>query len=318
MVSILITGASGFIGSFLVEEALKRGWKTWAGVRPTSNLRYLKDDRILFIDLDFSDKEKLKQQISQHIANHGSWDYIVHNAGVTKCVDNKDFEKINYQHTVHFIEALKETDNLPQKFIYMSSLSVSLTNNLYGQSKRKTELYLQSLNNFPYQIIRPTGVYGPREKDYFLMLKTVKSGLDVAAGFKKQYLTFIYVTDLSIAVFLALESPLKQKIYEISDGNVYTDAEYTNLVRKLLNKKLVLRIKIPLFLVYAVSVLSEFFSKMAGKTSTLNRDKYIIMKQRDWRCNPDLSPQELGFSPAYNLEEGLTESIKWYRENGWL
>lgn len=79
--NILITGASGFIGSFVVEEALNRGMETWAAVRPTSSRKYLTDSRIHFIELDFSSQEKLEESLQPY-----TFDYIVHAAGVTKCL----------------------------------------------------------------------------------------------------------------------------------------------------------------------------------------------------------------------------------------
>ena len=83
---ILITGASGFIGSFIVEEALNRDMEVWAAVRKTTSRRYLKDKRINFIELDFNSKDELKRQLADH-----QFDYIVHAAGVTKCIDKADF-----------------------------------------------------------------------------------------------------------------------------------------------------------------------------------------------------------------------------------
>lgn len=87
---ILITGASGFIGSFIVEEALKRGFETWAGVRATSSRRYLTDSRIHFVELNLADEGELEKQLSGH-----DFDYIVHAAGATKCIHKDDFFKIN-------------------------------------------------------------------------------------------------------------------------------------------------------------------------------------------------------------------------------
>ncbi len=316
--SILITGASGFIGSFLVEKALSSGWETWAGIRRTSSKEYLKNENIHFIDLNFSNKELLKDQISTYTTQFGKWDYIVHSAGVTKCLHVSDFDRINYLFTVNFIEALRETGNIPEKFVLMSSLSAREPDTYYGASKQKAEKYLQHLSDFPHIILRPTGVYGPREKDYYLMLKTMKSGLNISVGFETQYLTFVYVKDLVKAVFLAFETDLTNKIYPVSDGKTYTDSEYTRLAGKLLGKKNILQIKIPLCLLYLISCLSEFIFRIAGKTSTLNRDKFKLMKRRNWECEIRPLINDLGFHPEYHLEQGLKESIDWYKTNGWL
>ena len=105
---VLVTGASGFIGSFLVEGGLERGMHTWAGIRRTSSRKYLQDQRIRFAELDFGNKEKLKSQLAMHKQEHDGWDYIIHCAGVTKCLHKEDFDKGNYQATVHFVETLKE------------------------------------------------------------------------------------------------------------------------------------------------------------------------------------------------------------------
>lgn len=332
---ILVTGASGFIGSFLIEKALDKNYDTWAGIRESSSREYLQDSRIQFIDLQFGNREKLAEQLNEFRSKYGKFDYIIHNAGVTKCLDPKDFDKVNFQYTANFIDALIETQSIPEKFILMSSLSafgtgdeinyspIKLTdspnpNTAYGISKLKAEQYLQEKGNFPYIILRPTGVYGPREKDYFLMIKTVRSGLDVGAGFKPQHLTFIYVRDLVDAAFLGLESEIKNRAYFVADGDVYTDKEYTQLVKESIGKKRVVSLKVPLWILKIVSIVAEDISKLTKKPSTLNRDKYKIMKQRNWEC--DIAPlvNDLDFSAKYNLQEGLKESIEWYYKNGWL
>ena len=96
MESILITGASGFIGSFIVEEALKRRFSVWAGVRPTSSRQYLKNRKIHFLELDFAHPNELRAQLSGHKGTYNKFDYIVHCAGVTKCFDKKAFDYVNY------------------------------------------------------------------------------------------------------------------------------------------------------------------------------------------------------------------------------
>lgn len=335
MKNVLVTGASGFIGSFLIEKSLELGYTTWAGIRKSSSKKYLQDKRIKFIDFDLKNKAILKEQLKQFITENGRFDYIIHNAGVTKCLSEKEFEQVNYINTKHFIDVLIELEAIPQKFVLMSSLSAlgawdeinyssatELTppnpNTIYGQSKMNAEKYLRSRENFPYIILRPTGVYGPREQDYLMMIKTIKAGFDIGAGFKTQYLTFIYVKDLADVAFATLTSEQTNKIYNISDGNVYTDQEYTSILKKITDKKYVLRLRIPLIVIYTVSIFSEFLSKTAKRPSTLNRDKYKIMKQRNWKCDINSLKHDLNYKPKYSLRLGLEESFAWYRENGWL
>lgn len=332
---ILITGASGFIGSFLVDTALSKGYEVWAGIRRTSSKEYLKDMRINFIELNFNDRQTITEQLCSHFSAHGRFDYIIHNAGATKCLRKEDFDRINFKNTANFIDALIESSHPPQKFILMSSLSVmgkgdeinytpfNLTdlpkpNTAYGRSKLKAEEYLKKQTRLPYIIFRPTGVYGPREKDYLMMIKSIKSGLNISAGFRPQHLTFIYVSDLADAIFAGIESTVLNKTYFVSDGDVYTDKEYTELIKKTLNKKHTLNFKIPLFLLKGISIISESVSFLTEKASTLNRDKYIIMSQRNWKC--DISPliNDLNFKAKYNLRDGLKESIDWYKQHKWL
>ena len=332
---VLVTGASGFIGSFLVEGGLERGMQTWAGVRRTSSRKYLQDNRIRFAELNFGDKLKLKEQLAVHKQEHEGWDYIIHCAGVTKCLHKEDFDKGNYQATVNFVETLYELDMVPERFIYISSLSIfgpiheenylpisecdeAQPNTAYGVSKLKSEKYLQSLSDFPYVIYRPTGVYGPRERDYFLMAQSIKQHVDFAAGFKRQDITFIYVKDLVQAVYLGVKPEALRRAYFVSDGQVYESRTFSELIQQELGNPWVLRIKCPLAILKVISSIAEFGAKCMGKTSTLNRDKYNIMKQRNWRC--DISPlvTELGFHPEYPLDRGVKEIIAWYKKEGWL
>ena len=120
---ILITGASGFIGSFIVEEALRRGFETcfetWAAVRKSSSREWLKDERINFIELNLSSKEQLKEQLKDK-----AFDYVVHAAGVTKCLNKQDFRRINTEGTKNLVDALLEVKMPLKRLVFVSSLSV--------------------------------------------------------------------------------------------------------------------------------------------------------------------------------------------------
>jgi nucleoside-diphosphate-sugar epimerase len=150
------------------------------------------------------------------------------------------------------------------------------------------------------------------------MAQSVKQHVDFAAGFKRQDITFIYVKDLVQAVYLGAKPEALRRAYFVSDGEVYASSTFSDLIKKELGNPWLLRIKCPLFLLKGISVVAEWGAKCAGKTSTLNRDKYNIMKQRNWRC--DISPivHELGFCPEYLLERGVKETIAWYKKEGWL
>lgn len=335
MESILITGASGFIGSFVVEEAVRKGYATWAGMRPSSSKRYLQDDSIRFVNLDYAHPEVLRKQLEEHKEQHGAFDYIVHCAGVTKCFDKKDFERVNFEQTHNFVEALRVLDMVPKVFIYLSSLSIfgaihesdyqpiveqdiPQPNTAYGESKLKSERYLQGLVDFPYLILRPTGVYGPREKDYYLMAKSIKSHADFSVGYHRQDITFVYVKDVVQAIFLGIEKQIHGRCYFLSDGEVYQSRTFSDLIIKEMGNPFVVRIKSPIWFFKMVCAVSEAWSKLTHSTGTLNTDKYHIMKQRNWRCDITPAERELGYKPQYNLQRGVKETIEWYKEEGWL
>ena len=337
---ILITGASGFIGSFIVEEALKRGFETWAAMRKNSSKAFLHDERIHFIELNLSSEEQLRQQLSNH-----SFDYVVHAAGVTKCLNKEDFHRINTVGTQNLVRAIMALGMPLKRFVYISSLSIMgaireqqpyteireddtpKPNTAYGRSKLETERWLDQMNQerargneelFPFVILRPTGVYGPRERDYFMMAKSIKAHTDFAVGYQPQDITFVYVTDVVQAVFLAMEKGVTGRRYFLSDGKVYQSATFSNLIHQELGRPWWIRITAPIWLLRIITFCGEYIGRWTGQVTALNNDKYYIMRQRNWRCDITPARQELGFEPLVQLEEGVRRAIAWYRENGWL
>jgi len=328
---ILITGASGFIGSFIVEEALSRGFETWAAIRKSSSKAFLQDKRIHFIELNLSSEKQLTEELKGM-----EFDYVVHAAGVTKCLHKEDFFRINTEGTKNLVWALQNLKMPLKRFVYISSLSImgaireeqpyreiregdkAQPNTAYGKSKLETEQWLDTLSDFPYIILRPTGVYGPRERDYFMMAKSIKAHTDFAVGFKQQDITFVYVTDVVQAVFLALEKGENGRRYFLSDGEVYQSSTFSDLIRKELGNPWWIRITAPLWLLRIITFCGEYIGHITGKVTALNNDKYNIMKQRNWRCDIMPARQELGYEPKVKLEEGVHKSILWYKKNKWL
>lgn len=330
--TILIIGAGGFIGGFIAAEALRRGYDTWVGVRATTSRRYLDDPRLHFAVFDYDDPEAVRATLRQAAPETGRWDYIIWNLGATKCANFSDFNRINFMYPRTFVNLLIEMDMVPDKFLYMSSLSalgpadektytpitsrtVPDPNTRYGLSKIKTETFLETLPSFPWVIFRPTGVYGPHERDYLMMVKSIDAGWDFGVGYRRQLLTFIYVDDLVTAMFQALESDATvRRKYIISEDRAYTQSEFRRLTARLLGRKLVIPVRLPLWAVYIASAVAEEIGRARLKPSTLNRDKYKIMKQRNWSCDISDARRDFGFSPRFSLEEGMRRTVGAYLE----
>ena len=331
LMDILITGASGFIGSFIVEEALRRGMNVWAAMRKTSSRKYLTDSRINFIELDLSSQTRLVEQMTGLC-----FDVVVHAAGATKCLHKEDFFKVNTDGTRNLVRALQQLQMPLKRFVYVSSLSVygpvreqrpyseikesdmPRPNTAYGQSKLDSERFLDTLEDFPCVTLRPTGVYGPRECDYFMMAKSIKGHTDFSVGYKPQDLTFVYVLDVVQAVFLAIERGKSGRKYFLSDGKVYSSRTFSDLIHRELGRPWLLRIKAPIWVLRVVTFFGEYVGRITGKVSALNNDKYNIMRQRNWRCDIAPASEELGYTPQYDLERGVPLTVKWYCDNGWL
>lgn len=335
---ILITGASGFIGSFLVARGLELGFDVWAAVRKSSSRRYLQDPRIHFLELDFDDDDLLAAQLEKHVAEHGAFAHVLHAAGATKARCEADFVRVNAEGTARLARQLLQTKALPAstgRFVFFSSLSVygpvreednrpilesdeQMPDTAYGRSKQQAEQELAHIPDLNYIILRPTGVYGPREKDYFLMAKSIIQRVDFSVGYKPQTITFIYVRDLVEAAYLALSHGESGRAYFLTDGHNYSSRDFSDLLQKELNIRGVLHIKAPIWFLKLVCFINGGLASLFGKTTTLNMDKFNILKQRNWQCDIRPAEQELGYRPQYPLERGVKETVNWYIQNGWL
>ncbi|MDE6491171.1 MAG: NAD(P)-dependent oxidoreductase, partial [Muribaculaceae bacterium] len=261
------------------------------------------------------------------------WDYVIYNLGATKCANFADFNRINYGYLKNFASALIASTKMPERFLYMSSLSalgpgdekgytplgdntIPRPNTRYGLSKIKAETYIETIPDFPYIIFRPTGVYGPHERDYLMMIKSIDNHWDFGVGYRRQLLTFIYVEDLVDAMFMALESGVVRKKYIISEGRAYSQKEFRRIVAEELGGKWVIPMRLPMWMIYAASVVAEKWGVMTMKPSTLNRDKFKIMKQRNWNCDVSDAVRDFNFTARYPLETGIAETVEAYRKGG--
>lgn len=328
----MIVGAGGFIGGFLVREGLSRGLSVWAGVRPSTSRRYLGYPELGFVEFDnFESPEAIAASLKGALPEGETFDYVIYNLGATKCTNFADFNRINFSYLRNFIRAMEIAGLQPERFVYMSSLSalgkgdekgytpmsgdmVPDPDTRYGLSKIKAETLLDMNTWLRWTIMRPTGVYGPHEQDYLMMIKAIERHFDFGVGFRKQLLTFIYVEDLARAVYDAMASSntLRRK-YIISEKRAYTQSEFRHIVAEELGVRFVIPVRLPLWATYVASVVSEKYGVATLKPSTLNRDKYKIMKQRNWSCDVSDAVRDFGFNPIVDLRTGIRNTIASYR-----
>lgn len=330
MARILITGATGFVGTHLVKEAISRGYEVYAGVRLSSNTEQLTKLGVRTVVLDFSDEESMRKSLMALPV----FDHIIHNAGLTKAAKANDYFETNTYNTQRFINAVIKAESCANKFLFVSSLAAygpgkpdcreAVKNSdtphpvtYYGKSKLQAEKYLTSQSELPYIILRPTSVYGPGEKDLFQFISLINKGFEFYMGKNVQQLTFVYVKDLVRVMLDSLESPYKNQSYFVTDGNTYTNTQLAQIVKQTMGKKTI-SIKFPMPIVRLVAAISESVSKTTGSMSILNKDKLNELTATNWQCNISNLVADLAYKPEYPLEKGMQETISWYKEHKWI
>jgi nucleoside-diphosphate-sugar epimerase len=325
---VLITGASGFVGYHLVEAALQAELEVHAAIRPGSAVGHLQPFDLRYTCLDYTRPEALVEELQRQ-----QYQYIIHAAGITKARSAQEYNQVNAGFTRNLAAAVLQAGIPLKKFVFVSSLAAlgptcyqdpqAIAENrqpapltAYGRSKLLAESYLAGLPQLPWVVLRPTAVYGPRERDIFLVLETLHRGLDPYIGRQPQWLSFVYVQDLAQAALLALAAPGQQLSYNLSDGQRYDRYALADITRRVLGKK-ALRFHLPLGLVQVVARLLE--ATYAGKKMpALNREKLLELTAANWHCSIVRARQDLGFVPRYDLEKGLALTLAWYRQQQWL
>ncbi|SIQ85076.1 NAD-dependent epimerase/dehydratase family protein [Pontibacter lucknowensis] len=326
---VLITGASGFVGHHLVEAAVQAGLEVYAAVRPSSEVAHLQNFDIHYTSLKFNDSAALVKELEEK-----QYHYIIHAAGITKAKSEQEYNSVNADYTQKLALAALEADIPLKKFVFISSLaalgpvvysdttpiheqSKAQPVTAYGKSKLLAEQYLAELKDLPLVVLRPTAVYGPREKDIFIVLKTLNLGLEPYISNKPQWLSFVYVKDLARAVIQALGSEIHHAYYNVSDGNSYDRYALATITKRILGRKAI-RFHVPMGVVTVMARLLEAAYATSSKMPALNKEKLNELAAENWNCSIDRIRQDLGFVPEYDLEKGLAHTLKWYKENNWL
>jgi len=219
-----------------------------------------------------------------------------------------------------------------KRFVFISSLASigpsknaaeSITENTprnpvtaYGKSKLNAENNLKKVD-IAATVFRPTAIYGPREKDIFIVTKTLCKGIDPYIGRTAQQLSFVYGPDMGEIAVKALKQTGGNAEYNITDGKSYSRYAYADIVKGILNKKAV-RFHLPLPVIKAVLFVVERINRAMKKVSPVSIEKLNELTAVNWTCDISKAKKELGFEPKFDLEKGLKASLDWYKENKWL
>lgn len=322
MKKILVTGASGFIGGHLVEFLIRNGYRVRSLVRQTSDLTHL---RSLSVECCFGDVCQKKSLIK----TIKDVDYIIHLAGLIKAKNNNDYYLVNTQGTKNILEVTLENNPNLKKFIFISSQAVAGPNkdskplkeinqpnpiSHYGKSKLEAEKIVKKFSQkFPTVILRPSLVYGPRDKETLIYFRLFKFGLKANLD---RLFSACYIEDFLEACLLALEKDVPSgSIYFISDDSFYSIKEINSYLKSFLKPKIVFPIPFISITLYFLAVLLKIFSK---EPSIVNIDRLKEILVKSWTCDISKAKKELGYQPKIFLREGLAKTISWYKKHNWL
>lgn len=319
-----ITGGTGFIGSHLVDHLLKDGnHELRCMVR--SNEKWLEGKEYKKVNCDLNDIPALQKAMD-------GVDVVFHLAGVVKAKDTKVFERVNVEGTENLLRVAQKL-GVPKVIISSSQAAAGPSVNKpvteddemmpvsrYGESKKRMEQMIHRIADKTQQvtIIRPSSVYGPREEDIYTFFKIASKGICpiVGRGHGKA-ISMAHVDDIVNGLLLAASHNHNGvRTYFISSERGYDWHEIRDATSQALGRKL-LTINVPAKMVKSVGKFTEKTASFFGNYPVMNEDKAREMVL-SWVCSVDKAVKELGYKQRIDLNEGIHDTIKWYKRHNWL
>jgi nucleoside-diphosphate-sugar epimerase len=322
---VLVTGATGFVGSHLVDRLLECGAAVRCLARRTSSLQYLDTSRV---ELCYGDAPEGLERAIQGV------DVVFHVAGVTKALDSRDYYRGNVGLTEDLLRACERSTAPPARLVVVSSLAAAgpspggsplgedaqphpLTH--YGKSKLAAELAVRASRfGASSVILRPAVVYGPRDTDVLQVFRSVSKGRMFKIGRGPSYFSYIYVKDLADALLAAASSPTASgRTYFLANPQPVSWDEFGAEAAAILGRKL-RSVAAPAAVAYLAGWCAELASRFRGAPGILSREKVREARCRYWICNTSRAREELGFAPQRSLEQGMRETLAWYKDTKWV
>jgi len=260
-------------------------------------------------------------------------DYIIHIAGITKAKRRSEFFLGNTKTTQQLLTAASLSKKV-KKVCFISSLTAvgPSSNGLplsetapchpittYGKSKLEAEYVCKEfMDRIPIVILRPPGVFGPRDTEILEMFKWVSHGFRPVIGSSDKTLSLIYAPDLAKGIIQAtVDERTACEIYNISDPTIYAFSALIDYMATFVNKRTI-QLRLPKGLVYSMAGISQFVSYFGSKPAVLNIEKARDLLQRHWVCDSRKIQEHIGFCPPTSIYDGIKKTFLWYKEMQWL
>ncbi len=299
---LAITGATGFVGSAVLDAALEAGFAVRALTRREQPAR----DGVKWVRGTLEDEGALAQLVE-------GTDAVIHVAGLTNTPDPAEFEGANVTGTARMIAAAKAVG--VARLVFVSSLSAREPRlSAYGASKARAEMLVEA-SGLNWTIVRPPGVYGPRDVDYLEMFRTARLGfVPLPPGGAS---SIIHVRDLAgLLVGLARKTDLRT-IYEPDDGREggWSHKELAQAIGRAVGRRAVFAPHLP---AAALSLAAKADRLLRGDRAKLTPDRVGYMVHPNWVSRFDRGVPSDVWQPKISGEAGLKSTAEWYRAEGWL
>ena len=327
--SVLVTGASGFIGARLLRKfSFCRPRELRALVRPSSALNLIED---LDVDLRYG---SLNDAESLHRACLGV-DYIFHLGGLTRGRSLAELTAVNAGGTATLVAAAQAVAPQLKRLLYVSSQAavgpcpsgVQAMNEQhearpltwYGASKLAGELELKNrAGALPWSILRPPGVYGPGEQDFLTMFQMIAKGFAPILGFGEKHYSFVFSEDLvdSLLAVAAAEAT-KGGTYFVAEPAIHSNREMAALIEESLGKK-ALKPTLPHAFGWLAAAAGSLIGRFSRRPPLLTLQKMRELAPRRWVVDCAALERDTGFRCSTTLAAGIEHTARWYQQQGWL
>jgi nucleoside-diphosphate-sugar epimerase len=311
--TVAVTGATGFIGSHVVGQLGRAGWRVRILTRRVPANAQFADVPVDAVIGTLEDRHAVARLV------RGA-DAIVHAAGRIKARSHAEFFAANATGTRLLVEAAIAGGNRP-RFVLLSSIAARQPQiSDYAASKLAGEAELTRLDGeLPWSILRPPAVYGPGDRETLAFFRALRIGLAMRPPVRNARLSLLHVGDLAAAIAAVLNAPsIFSGVLELDDGHGgYGWDEMIGIAARHLGVK-PLRLAIPGPLLMGVAHLNEALHRATGDIAMLTPGKVREMLHADWTSRDGAVTAATGWRPQVDLDTGFAETVAWYRRNRWL